>query len=139
MGRLTGGLEAHSVTDPSAAKDLAARSGAVVMLKGMPSVVASPSGVVLVGTQGSSDLATAGMGDLLAGASAALVAQGCTPATAAGLALYLSGRAATLARAGRSLVPQDVVERMVQVWGETGIGHSDLELPCVTFDQDPPR
>lgn len=124
---------------PADARAFAERTGAVVLLKGTPSVVASPDGTLLIGTQGSSDLASAGMGDLLAGAAGAFLAQGKSPAASAGLALHLSGRAANLASAGRALIPQDVVARMPDVWREEGSGHTDLRLPFVTFDQDPPR
>lgn len=60
----------------SAARELSRRSGAVVLLKGPTTVVASPSGEALVSTTGDERLATAGTGDVLAGIIGALLACG---------------------------------------------------------------
>lgn len=79
-----------------AARHLAARVGAVVLLKGPTTVVAHPGGQALVVTSGDARLATAGSGDVLAGMVAALCAGGVEPWLAAGAAAHLHGRAAAL-------------------------------------------
>jgi len=112
-------------------------TGAVLLLKGAPSLVASPSRPVLVDSVGSSDLATGGMGDVLSGVAGALLAQGLPPRTAAALGLHATGRAARLCALGHGLAPDDVVERLPEALAETGEGRSDLGLPFVLFDQDP--
>jgi NAD(P)H-hydrate repair Nnr-like enzyme with NAD(P)H-hydrate dehydratase domain len=94
---------------------------------------------VLIDAVGSSDLATAGMGDVLTGVAGALLAQGLPPRTAAALALHTSGRAARLAARGRGLIPEDVIERLPDALAESGEGASDLRFPGVLFDQDPAR
>ena len=80
----------------AAARALARRLDAVVLLKGPTTVVAEPTGSVLVSTAGDQRLATAGTGDVLAGLVAAGLAGGLDPFIAAGLGAELHGRAAGL-------------------------------------------
>ncbi len=79
-----------------AARSLAAESGAVVLLKGATTVVADVEGRVLVTNQGDARLATAGTGDVLAGAIGAFLASGMPPARAAAAGAFVHGRAGTL-------------------------------------------
>ena len=140
MSRLTGlAPEDVSANRPDLAHSLALESGCTVLLKGAPSVVASPTGRLLVDTVGSSDLAAAGMGDVLSGAIAGFLAQGSGPLEAAGLGLHTSGRAAVRAGFGVSLTPEDVVELLPDALQEEGEGHTDLDLSFVLFDQDAAR
>ncbi len=139
--RALSGLPADAIADDrmAVAKAFAARSGATVLLKGLPSIVVPPDGCCWVDTVGSSDLAAGGMGDVLTGVAGALLAQGAAPDTAGALALYVTGRAAARANKGPALTPSDVIEALASVWGEDGPGHTDLDLPFVVFDQDPAR
>jgi hydroxyethylthiazole kinase-like uncharacterized protein yjeF len=77
-----------------AARELAARFGAAVALKGAGTVVARPDGLAVVNTSGNPGLATAGTGDVLAGMCAALLAQGWGEHEAALGAVWLHGAAA---------------------------------------------
>ncbi len=77
---------------------LAARTGAVVLLKGSTTVVAAPDGHVLLSTAGSPRLASAGSGDVLSGVIGAFLARGLGPLEAAALAAHVHGRAAGLGR-----------------------------------------
>jgi NAD(P)H-hydrate repair Nnr-like enzyme with NAD(P)H-hydrate dehydratase domain len=101
--------------------------------------VAAPGAPLLVDTQGSSDLAVAGMGDALTGVCGALLAQGLAPREAGAVGLFLSGRAARLAGRGAGLAPSDVVRCLPDALVERGDATSDLLLPFVTFDADPAR
>ncbi|MFM7093596.1 MAG: NAD(P)H-hydrate dehydratase, partial [Actinomycetota bacterium] len=76
----------------AAARAAAAEIGAVVLLKGPTTVVADPSGDVLLVESGDERLATAGSGDVLTGIVAAHVARGATPlhAAAAGAFVHAS-------------------------------------------------
>jgi len=140
MARLTGSAGEDISSDRVAAAQAGTRSyGCALLLKGAPSLVAGGTAPLLVDTQGSSDLAAAGMGDVLAGVIGALLAQGLGPAEAGAVGLYLSGRAANIAALGASLTPQDVVERLPDALAERGDGDSDLDLPFVIFDQDAAR
>jgi hydroxyethylthiazole kinase-like uncharacterized protein yjeF len=70
--------------------------GAVLLLKGPATIVASPEGDVLVTVAGDARLATLGTGDVLAGVIAALCASGLDPFRAAAAGSFLHGRAAAL-------------------------------------------
>jgi ADP-dependent NAD(P)H-hydrate dehydratase / NAD(P)H-hydrate epimerase len=136
MSRITGrDVDAIRADPLGRARELADAVGAVVLLKGAPSVVAAPGRPVLVAGTGSSDLATAGMGDQLGAAAAAFLAAGVEPATAAGLALFYGGRAAELAGRGRALTPSDVADAFHLAFRDPGPARSALELPFVLFDQ----
>ena len=78
----------------AAARTLAINSGAVVLLKGPATVVADPSGSVLLATAGDARLATAGTGDVLAGIVGAFLAARLPVLRAAALAAHVHGRAA---------------------------------------------
>ncbi len=83
---------------PENATALAQRLGAVVLLKGNPTVVASDDLPWIVNT-GGPELATIGTGDVLAGMIGALLAQGLDPTAAARAAAFWHGKAgARLAR-----------------------------------------
>ncbi|MEA2447670.1 MAG: ADP-dependent NAD(P)H-hydrate dehydratase / NAD(P)H-hydrate epimerase, partial [Actinomycetota bacterium] len=91
------------------------RFGCVVLLKGYRSVIAAPDGRAVVNPTGSSELATAGTGDVLAGATAALLAAGLDPFCAAWAAAFVHGVAGDIAggRWGRTgVVAWDVAEAL---------------------------
>ena len=76
------------------ARACAATWNQTVVLKGAHTIVAGAGGHVLVSPYATAALATAGTGDVLAGAIAGLIAQGVAPFDAAGLGVYLHGAAA---------------------------------------------
>jgi NAD(P)H-hydrate epimerase len=96
------------------ARDLAGRVGAVVLLKGSTTVVASPDGGVLLAASGSTRLATAGSGDVLSGVIGAFLARGLGAAVAAGVAAHVHGLAAGLGRA-EGLVAEDLPDLVSDV------------------------
>ena len=77
----------------AAARNLAERSGAVVILKGNRTLIAKTNGAVAVNTSGNPGMATAGSGDVLTGLLAALLARGLEPYDAARLGVFLHGDA----------------------------------------------
>ena len=89
---LTGAVPSHDRF--AAARELAASTSAVVLLKGPVTVVADPAGRVLVATSGDQRLATAGSGDVLAGIIGALLARGTPAPKAAAAAAHVHGLAA---------------------------------------------
>ncbi len=94
----------------ASAKTYAKRTGAIVVLKGAATVVTDGDSVY-INSSGSSALAKAGSGDVLAGFLASLVASGSSPLNAAVLAVYYHGLAAdALARKYSSLgvTPSDL-------------------------------
>lgn len=92
----------------AAARSVASASGAVTLLKGATTVVADPTGSVLISTTGDSRLSTAGTGDVLTGLVSALLATGLTGHRAAAVAAHLHGRAGALALP-RGLVASDLL------------------------------
>ena len=73
---------------------------AVIVLKGVPTVVALPDGTVYLNNTGTPAMATGGSGDVLTGLIAALIGQGLTVADAAVAGVYLHGLAGELAAHG---------------------------------------
>ncbi|HEY0061961.1 MAG TPA: NAD(P)H-hydrate dehydratase [Telluria sp.] len=80
----------------AAARELAARLQAVVVLKGSGSVIAAPHGTTVINPTGNPGLATAGTGDVLAGLCGALLGQGWPAWEAALGAVWIHGAAADL-------------------------------------------
>ncbi|SFU58116.1 NAD(P)H-hydrate dehydratase [Pseudoduganella namucuonensis] len=78
----------------SAARELAQRLRAVVVLKGSGTVLATQDGHTVINTTGNPALATAGTGDVLSGLCASLLAQGWPAWEAALAAVWLHGMAA---------------------------------------------
>lgn len=108
------------------AAQTAAALDAVVLLKGAPTLSASPYGAVLRVDTAPHWLATAGAGDVLAGVIGALAAADphALPAATAAGAAWLHGRAAALAAgtahggAGRPIVALDVAASLPAAIGE---------------------
>lgn len=82
----------------AAARAIARRYAAHVVLKGAGSVLATPEGRWAILDAGAPTLATAGSGDVLAGVLGALLAQGIPVWTATRLGAYAHGRAGELAQ-----------------------------------------
>jgi ADP-dependent NAD(P)H-hydrate dehydratase / NAD(P)H-hydrate epimerase len=78
----------------AAARALARRFGAVVVLKGAGTVICAPDGETTINPTGSAALATGGTGDVLGGLIAAFAAQGLPGLAAARAGVYLHGLAA---------------------------------------------
>lgn len=66
----------------------------ILVLKGMPTIIASPDGKVFINSSNNKVLSKAGTGDILAGFCVGLLAQGLKPLEAALCATYLGGAAA---------------------------------------------
>ena len=89
------------------AKAAAVRTGAVVVYKGADTIIAAPDGRVVAAWPGSPWLATAGTGDVLAGACGAMLARGGDAFDAAVAAV--GGHIAQATRIGPGLVADDLV------------------------------
>jgi hydroxyethylthiazole kinase-like uncharacterized protein yjeF len=95
-----------------AARELAARVGAIVLLKGPGTVIASPDGHAVINRTGGPALATAGTGDVLTGIIAGLLAQGVEPFMAAATAAYVHGRTSDVASTSPDIVASDLVRAL---------------------------
>ena len=112
MARLTG-IPTAAIQDDriGVAVDSASRWNKVTVLKGARTVVASPGGKTMLSPFANPGLASAGTGDVLAGAVVGLLAQGLTLEDAAALGVYLHGTAG---------------ERVRRELGEAGMVAGDL-------------
>jgi NAD(P)H-hydrate epimerase len=128
FARLTG--EPAPDADDDDARSAAAAAAAlrwnqVVVLKGAHTIVAEPGGELLRSDVATPTLATAGSGDVLAGAIGAFLASGAEPMAAAGCAVAVHGAAGLLAaeRIGRTgVMARDLAnllpEAIAQLRGE---------------------
>lgn len=94
----------------SRARHAAEKSGAVMLLKGPDTIVASPDGRISINSNAPADLATAGSGDVLAGIIGGLLAQGMPPFDAASAGAWLHG--ACGAQLGVGLIAEDICEAL---------------------------
>ncbi|MEU1261383.1 NAD(P)H-hydrate dehydratase [Streptomyces cellulosae] len=101
-----------------AARELAARYGAAVLLKGSTTVVAEAGGggAVRVNPTGTPWLATAGSGDVLSGLGGSLLAAGLSAVDAGSVAAYLHGLAGRFAAEGAPVSAEDVAGRIPEAW-----------------------
>ena len=97
---------------------LASGTGATVLLKGVPTIVATPDGSSRIVAEGTPVLATGGSGDVLGGMAATLLAQTGDAALAGALAAFAHGRAAAAVSANgvRGHTLDDVLLALPSIW-----------------------
>jgi NAD(P)H-hydrate epimerase len=121
LGISTGEVQADR---PAAARALSKKYTAVVVLKGAGSLIACPDGRLAVCHQGHPAMATAGLGDVLAGLVGALLAQGMEAFDATCLAVWLHANAgAQQGKFGRGLAASDLIPAIRQLLEE--------QAPCL--------
>ena len=109
---------------PAAALALSKKHTAVVVLKGAGSLVAHPDGRLALCHQGHPAMATAGLGDVLAGLIGALLAQGMESFDAACLGVWLHANAGQQqGKFGRGLAASDLIPAIRQLLEE--------QAPCL--------
>ena len=108
------------------AREAASRSGAIVVLKGDDTIVASPDAGVIVNGLPSPALATAGTGDVLGGMIGALIARGMEVRPAVAAAVHAHARAGRQAAdrvgAPESVVATDVIGAIAHALSPDGAG-----------------
>jgi NAD(P)H-hydrate epimerase len=93
MQTLAESLTPGAASLEESAREIARRSGAVVVLKGHPSLVFVNGSETYACPHGNSGMATAGSGDVLTGLITGLLAQGYSPDEAARLGVWLHATA----------------------------------------------
>lgn len=125
MGRLCG-ITAKEVNADrvDVALSFAKKYGVITVLKGSGTIIASPNGQALLNTTGNSGMATGGSGDVLAGMTAGLLAQGKSAFDCAAAAVYLHGLAGDFAaeKLGKiSMLPSDIIDCIAQAFKSSGL------------------
>ena len=95
------------------------QTGTCLVLKGVPTVIASPGGNVFINSTGNPGMATAGTGDVLTGMISSFLAQRISPQNASILGVYLHGLAGDIAaqkRGEHSLVASDIINLLPLVF-----------------------
>jgi len=98
--------------------DLACRWGAVLLLKGSPTVIGLPDGRLFINPSGNDALARGGAGDVLTGVIGGLLAQGCTAVDAALLGALvhgLAGEAAAREHGRRGVLAREIADAVSSV------------------------
>lgn len=99
------------------AQQFASEHGVTLVFKGAPTVSANANGDVWINATGNPGMATGGMGDVLTGVIAGLIAQGISSEGAAALGVYLHGLAGDIVaeRLGmHGLIASDVLKAVPQ-------------------------
>lgn len=112
LSRLCGYSLEQVLDDPlGCARKLAEKYDVTVLAKSSESIAVTPDGCVLVDS-GNTALSKGGSGDILAGMTASLVAQGCTGKDACAAASWILGKTAELLchdASPRSVLPTDIL------------------------------
>ncbi len=98
-------------------QQFASEHGVTLVFKGAPTVTGTPNGNLWVNSTGNPGMATGGMGDVLTGIIAGLMAQGISSESAAALGVYLHGLAgdiATETSGMHGLIASDVLKTVPQ-------------------------
>lgn len=93
----------------------AKKTKTVLVLKGVPTVTATPGGKVFVNSTGNSGMATAGTGDVLTGMISAFLAQGIVPEDAAIAGAYMHGYIGDLVAREKgqySMIASDIIRKI---------------------------
>ena len=98
----------------AASKHLAERYGCVAVLKGSGTLISSTGGAPWICTAGNPGMAAPGMGDVLTGIIAALLAQGFAPEDGAAIGVEVHARAGDRAAEDgeRGLLASDLLEEL---------------------------
>lgn len=105
------------------AQKFAKEYGVSLLLKGAPSLIAGPSGEIIVNSTGYAGMATAGSGDVLSGVIASLWSQWMNQPDVLNFAMYIHGKAAELNHPYKGvlgLIASDIVEALPEALKEYG-------------------
>lgn len=105
------------------ARDFATKFEVSLLLKGAPSLMATPTGRIIINSSGYAGMATAGSGDVLSGVIGSLWAQWPDHPNVLDFAMFIHGHAAELKRPSKGvlgLIAGDIVEALPEALKEYG-------------------
>ena len=118
MARLTNtSIPSLAADKISTTEEYAQKHGVTLVLKGAPTITSDPNGNIWINSTGNPGMATAGMGDVLTGIIAGLMAQNIPSESAATLGVYLHGLAGDIAAEAvgmHGLIAGDVLRSVPQ-------------------------
>jgi len=125
FARISAGVEGIGPADSSdqAALKLAAKLRSIIVLKNSKTLIALPDGKLYVNDVENSGLAKGGSGDVLAGLTAGLLAQGVSPEEAACAAVRIHSNAGMLAAQDygtRAMLPSDLEDFFPEAFEKAG-------------------
>jgi len=118
MSRLNGqaaGADRQGQDRISRALTFARKTNTFLVLKGVPTITATPEGEVFINSSGNPGMATAGAGDVLTGMIAAFLAQDLSPQDATALGVYMHGYAGDSVadkKSQQSMVASDIIKEL---------------------------
>ena len=131
MARLAGkSIEEIQKDRIEVARGFAKEHGAILVLKGNRSLIASPGGEVFINPTGNPGMASGGMGDVLTGMIGGFLAQGLSALEAAKMGVYLHGLAgdyAAFLKGERGIAATDLVEVAPTVLNALASGRGEIE------------
>ncbi|HDH04823.1 MAG TPA: NAD(P)H-hydrate dehydratase [Nitrospirae bacterium] len=101
------------------ATSFAKKTRTYLVLKGAPTVTATPDGKAFINSTGNPGMATAGTGDVLTGMISAFLAQNLNPQSAAILGVYMHGLIGDIAaekKGEHSLIASDIINSIPRVF-----------------------
>ena len=117
--RMAGNISNDCYERLTKAREMAARLGVYIMLKGHNTALCLPDGHVYFNSTGNAGMATAGSGDVLTGIITALLARSYNTKDAALVGMYLHGLAGDLAMKStgkESLIASDIIDYLPQAF-----------------------
>jgi NAD(P)H-hydrate epimerase len=125
FARLSGGSVSNDIHERiDSARQFAREHDVVLVLKGSPTVIADPEGIVYVNQTGNHGMATGGTGDVLSGMIGSLLGQGLDAVDAAICGVYMHGMAGDLAAddlTPRAMIAGDLIAYLGDVFEELGV------------------
>ena len=124
MGKLRQGTSSKTINQEriAVARTFAVQHQVILVLKGANTVIANPQGQIAICPTGNPGMASAGMGDVLTGMIAGMLAQGLTAWDAARTGVYIHGLAgdlAALTMGEPSLIASDLISAIPQAFTKT--------------------
>lgn len=119
LDRLTGIKACNFEQRLDNAETLAAEHSVIVVMKGAPTRIITPSGNCFANTTGNQGMATAGSGDVLTGVILSLLAQGYDNESAARIGVFVHGLSGDIAARRKGMTGMtscDIAEALPEAW-----------------------
>lgn len=121
MSRLTGiSVKEIQSNRQNVAETFSKKYGVITVLKGADTII-TDGNTTYINYTGNPGMATGGSGDVLAGITSSLLAQGYSPTESANMGVFIHGTAGDIAKekySETSMLPSDIIELLPQVFSK---------------------